>query len=53
MSTDDPICICGHHRSEHAEEQPYECQVWDLDETGEFRDSCYCDQFEFAPIEAK
>jgi len=37
----DPKCtVCGHPRSEHSEEQPYECMNGDI---------CDCDGFSYVP----
>jgi hypothetical protein len=37
FATPDPICTCGHSRSSHSEEMPYEC----------FGPNCYCMGFTY------
>lgn len=41
------LCVCGHDREAHAEEQPYECLC-------ELRDDefCGCDGFEYPRLAA-
>jgi hypothetical protein len=43
--SDDPICECGHPRSEHDEEQPYEC--FGVCGYADEPEGCDCQGFEF------
>ncbi len=43
--SDDPLCACGHFRSEHDEDQPYECFSVTADDDAET--FCACTGFEY------
>ncbi len=40
---DDPLCKCGHYRSDHDEEQPYYCCAIDADDFN----YCPCTEFTY------